>query len=267
MNRSNNHPRAAAWLALLAVAALCGPLQAKPVAGPTEGPTEKPTEEDPRQVETTTAEEASALQQAGRWEEAAEAWRRVAEQTPDSGTAWFNLGYCLHAAGRLDEAIDVHRKAAEFDDYHGIAMYNLGCAYALADRPDAAIEALTASQAAGFRLRGRIESDSDLESLRQDPRLAALLESEPPQGTWGMLEKAIAHVRQLMQRQGPKARRFSAIFQQVAGQARAGVARLQKRLAGDERFAPIAQRLQSWLGEADDAHADVADPSDSSGGR
>ncbi len=261
MNRSINHPRAAAWLALLAIAALCGPLQAKPVAGPTE----EPTEEDLQQVQTTTAEEAAALQQAGRWEEAAEAWRQVAEQTPDSGTAWFNLGYCLHAAGRLDEAIDVHRKAAEFDDYHGIAMYNLGCAYALADRPDAAIEALTASQAAGFRLRGRIESDSDLESLREDPRLAALLESEPPRGARGMLEKAIAHVRELMQRRGPRAgRRFSAMVQQVAGQARAGMARLQKRLAGDERFAPIAQRLQSWLGDAQDA--DVADPSDSPGG-
>ena len=249
MSRSINLGGAAAWLALVAVGVPSGTLLAEPLTT---------TTETPERAETTTAEQASALQQDGRWEEAAEAWRQVAEQTPDSGAAWFNLGYCLHAAGRLDEAIDIHRKAAEFDDYHGIAMYNLGCAYALSGRPDAAIEALTASQEAGFRLRGRVEGDSDLKSLRDDPRLAALIKSEPPQGARGMLQKALAHVRQFMQQQGPKAgKRFAAMFQQMAGHARAGAARLQKRLAGDERYAPIAQRLQSWLGHAQDAHADA----------
>lgn len=256
MSRSINHAGAAVWLALVA----SGTLLAAPLTTTTEKPeqAETTTTETPEQAENTTAEQASALQQDGRWEEAAEAWRQVADQTPDSGTAWFNLGYCLHAAGRLDEAIDIHRKAAEFDDYHGLAMYNLGCAYALTGRSDAAIEALTASQQAGFRLRGRVENDSDLESLLEDPRLAALLESEPPRGAQGMLEQVIAHVRQFMQQHGPSAgQRFSVVFQQVAGQARAGVARLQKRLASDERYAPIAQRLQSWLGHAQDAHAEA----------
>ena len=117
MRRSINHATAAAWLALVAVGG--GTLLAAPLTT---------TDEKPQRTQTATAGQASALQQDGRWEEAAEAWGQVAEQTPDSGTAWFNLGYCLHAAGRLDEAIDAHRKAAEFDDYHGIALYNLGCA-------------------------------------------------------------------------------------------------------------------------------------------
>ena len=171
MSRSIKHAGAAAWLAFVAVGVGGGTLLAAPLTT---------TTEKPEHAETTTAEQASALQQDGRWEEAAEAWRQVAEQTPDSGTAWFNLGYCVHAAGRLDEAIDIHRRAAEFDDYRGIALYNLGCAYALTGRSDAAIEALTASQEAGFRLRGRVESDSDLESLRKDPRLAALLACPGP---------------------------------------------------------------------------------------
>jgi hypothetical protein len=56
------------------------------------------------------------------------------------------------ATGRLEEAIEAHQKAATFDDYHAIALYNLGCAYALTAR-----------------------SDSDLDSLRDDPRFKELL--------------------------------------------------------------------------------------------
>ncbi len=224
--------------------------------------------QSPDRVDTPTVEEARALQQAGRWDEAAEAWRQITEQDSENSTAWFLLGYCLHAAGRLDEAIDVHQKAATFDEYHGIALYNLGCAYALSGRPDEAFDALGRSQAAGFSLRDHAGDDPDLESIRGDSRFATLLENEPA-GVRGGLQQAIGRLHMFLEAQAPQIKqRLGGVLQQVARRARGMLGMLQQKLADDERFAEIAGRLQGWLGREADAvarhdeagGADVAEP-------
>jgi len=186
-------------------------------------------------------DEARALQGDGMWEEAAAAWEQVVREEPENAAAWFNLGYCLHAAGRLEEAIEVHQKASRFEEFHGIALYNLGCAYALIGRADDAFDALDASQEAGFRMRGRAESDSDLDSLHADPRFEALLAREPAGG----LQQALARLQQFIQQQAPQ------IEQQLAAlaqQARQVMGELHQKLAQDERFAAIAQQLQRLFG-------------------
>lgn len=229
MSRSIRHPVAAVCLAVMSFG--------NPVLAQETSPQDAPS-----------VEHARSLQQAGQWPEAADAWRLVVEHDADNGTAWFNLGYCLHAAGRLERAIEAHRKASTFDDYHGIALYNLGCAYALLDRPDDALDALTDAQAAGFGLRGRVESDSDLDSLRGDPRLAAMLAREPA-GVRGKIQQVLAGVRGFLDQRAPMAgQQFSAIVQQITVQAHTMLARLQETLADDERFAVLAQKLQGWLG-------------------
>ena len=245
MTRSIRRGVAAVWLALLTIGAPGGVLMVQPTSMP----------ERSDRSDAPTVEEARALQQAGQWNEAADAWRHNTQQDPDNGTAWFNLGYCLHAAGRLEEAIEAHGKAAGFEEYHGIALYNLGCAYALSDRPDAAIEALTGAQAAGFHLRGRVGGDADLDSLQGDPRLEALLDREPA-GVGGVVQRAVAGVRQFIQQKAPGAgRQVSGLLQHVTQVAHGVLARLHERIAGDERFAVIAQMLQQWLGRGDGADA------------
>ena len=246
MSRSIGHGGAAL---LVAVMVTGGP-GAVVLAAP---PTSMSQKSD--QVDAPTPEEARALQGAGRWQEAAEAWRQITEQDSENSTAWFLLGYCLHAAGRLDEAIDVHRKAATFDEYHGIALYNLGCAYALSGRPDEAFEALGRSQAAGFSLRDHAEDDSDLESIRGDSRFATLLEQEPA-GVRGGLQQAMGRLHLFMEQRAPQIKqRLGGVLQQVALRARGMLGRLQERLADDERFAVIAERLQGWLGRKVDGSA------------
>ena len=191
-----------------------------------------------------TMEDAQALHEAGRWEEAADAWRHVVEEEPDNATAWFNLGYSLHAGGRLDEAIEAHRKAASFDRYRGIALYNLGCAYALADQSDEALEALAASQAAGFAVRRNAEHDSDLHSLRGDPRFETLMASEAA-GFKARVQQALGRFQQALARQGP------GFKQMLAGLAQHGqqlLAQWQQKLAGSERWAPLAAYVQRVLG-------------------
>ena len=241
MNRINGQTNvvigAVTWLTLFGMGAAGAPALAAPASAP---------------AEAVTAEQARSLQGEGRWEEAAEAWKQVAEQSPDDGAAWFNLGYCVHAAGRLEEAIEIHKKAATFDDFHGIAMYNLGCAYALVGRDDDAINALAEAQDAGFALRGRVESDSDLQSLHGDPRLRALLERETPAGWRGKIQQLMAGAKQYLS--GPQ---VSGMMQKIVGACHAGLAQLQQKMAGDERFAALAQKLQALLAGDADARADA----------
>jgi tetratricopeptide (TPR) repeat protein len=247
MSRSIGNNVAAAWLTLMGIGATAIPALAEPLA---------PAPQEPTEADASILEQARSLQGAGQWEQAAEAWGQIARQDPDNGTAWFNLGYCLHAAGRLEEAIEVHQKAATFDDYHAIALYNLGCANALAGHADAAFEALAGAQAAGWRLRDYAFSDSDLQSLREDPRLGELLAREPV-GMRGRIQMALARAQQYVNQRAPQAKQqLSGIMQQLAQQAQVMLIQLQEKLAQDERFAPLAQKLQGWLG----GHADPSTP-------
>jgi tetratricopeptide (TPR) repeat protein len=239
MNQSIGNGMAAAWLTIMGIGAAGGPALAEPPA---------PAPQQEVETDIPTLEQARALQNAGQWEQAAEAYGQIVQHDPDNGTAWHYLGYCLHAAGHLEQAIEAHRKAATFDDYHGIGLYNLGCAYALAGRPDEAFEALAGAQAAGWRLREYAFSDSDLESLREDPRLMELLAREPV-GVRDKIQMILGRARQYMDQQAPQAKQqLAAVMQQLARQGQMMLGQLQQKLAQDERFAVIAQRLQKLLG-------------------
>lgn len=250
MKRPINQTVAAVWAVLMAIGVPGSTIMAQP-------PTSTSVNSD--QNEPPTVDDARAFQGAGQWEEAAAAWRAITENDPENATAWFNLGYCLHAGGHLDEAIEVHKKAATFDDYHGIALYNLGCALALTDQPDAALDALTRSQAAGFSLRGRAEKDADLESLLGDPRFAALLKNESAGGGGGF-QQLIGGLRQFIMQRAPQAKQqIASLLQLAAGRGQQMLAQLQETLANDERFAVIAKMLQQWLGNEVDARSAPSD--------
>jgi tetratricopeptide (TPR) repeat protein len=239
MSRTIGNNVAVAWVTLVGFGMTGGPALAEPTT---------PAPQEQTEADASILEQARSLQGAGQWEQAAEAWGQLTQQEPDNGTAWFNLGYCLHAAGRLEEAIEVHQKAAAFDDYHAIALYNLGCANALAGHPDAAFEALAGAQAAGWQLREYAFSDSDLESLRQDPRLEELLAREPV-GMRGRIQMVLARAQQYVNQHAPQAKQqLAGIMQQAMQHAQVMLYQLQQKLAQDERFAPLAQKLQQWLG-------------------
>src|SRR5690606_20390312 len=156
-------------LTTLRLCAVLGALTVSSTAGlaaQSEGSTGKPA----------LAEVAAPAQAA--WEDqdfaaAAEAYARITAARPEDGTAWHRLGYSLHALGRLDAALEAHRKAAAFPEFAAVATYNVACVHALQGETDRAFAALEKAAEAGFASVVQIDNDTDLHSLRADPRFAA----------------------------------------------------------------------------------------------
>ncbi len=119
--------------------------------------------------------EANQAVQAENWDAAASAFRRLVEADPNDGDAWHMLGYSLHSGGKLDEALPAHIRATEFPQVASTAAYNAACAYARKGEKDKAFEWLEKAMAFGFSQGEVVELDSDLESLRADPRFQPLV--------------------------------------------------------------------------------------------
>lgn len=120
--------------------------------------------------------EAAALLEQGKYDAAAERFATLTAEQPDNPKAFLMHGYALHAAGRLDEALLAHERAAQFEAVAPTALYNMACAHALQGNTNEAFAALDRAADAGFAGAKHASKDSDLASLRDDPRFAAFME-------------------------------------------------------------------------------------------
>ncbi len=112
----------------------------------------------------------------GDWATAIQSLRVLTEANAKDAQSWMLLGYSLHSSGKLEEALKIHLKAAEFPQVAPTALYNVACVYALQGNKGAALDHLEKAAAAGLNLADHIESDSDMDSLRSEPRFKAVLE-------------------------------------------------------------------------------------------
>ena len=93
--------------------------------------------------------------------------------TPGEAIAAF---FPLHEAGDYEAAAAVCVEALERNPGDALALYNLACCEALLGRPDDAVGHLGAALHAAPSLRETAETDTDVDSLRNDPRFAALVD-------------------------------------------------------------------------------------------
>jgi tetratricopeptide (TPR) repeat protein len=93
-----------------------------------------------------------------------------AQRHPQSGRAWFNLGYARIQGERPEAAAEAFQRALDLHYRTPTTMYNLACAYSLMDRKDEAFAWLFKALDAGFDSSGMLRSDDDLDNLRGDPR-------------------------------------------------------------------------------------------------
>ncbi len=112
------------------------------------------------------------------WPAAVEAYQRALASGMNHGLLHFRLGYALHVTGHPEEALEHHKQAVQLPlpALRIDALYNCACACALLGRKDQAIAWLQRAVDAGFVDLDQVRSDTDLDSLRADPRFVAIVD-------------------------------------------------------------------------------------------
>ena len=107
--------------------------------------------------------------------EAASAYAAYVKAHPDDAEAWLRLGLSqaqVHEASEADVSL---QKAYALGAKRPVDLYNIACGYALTGSKDKALDWLGRAVDAGFRDRQLMTTDTDLESLRGDPRFEGLV--------------------------------------------------------------------------------------------
>jgi TolB-like protein/Tfp pilus assembly protein PilF len=116
-------------------------------------------------------------------EEAEAAYRRALpvierhlELNPNDARAW-TMGAVTHSRlSNRELGLEFAERAEEVDPEDAAVCYNVACLYALEGEADRAIACLEKAARSGFAHPEWIRQDPDLDSLRDDPRLQALLD-------------------------------------------------------------------------------------------
>jgi hypothetical protein len=114
--------------------------------------------------------------QAGQFDQAVQTLDAALKRDPEKYVAWYYLGLAHHSAGHVDEALRAHLMAAHLAPVGNplayMATYNAACAHALSGRTERAFQALHRARNLGFGNVGLMNTDTDLDSLRADERMA-----------------------------------------------------------------------------------------------
>src|SRR5205807_2668878 len=141
----------------------------------------KALELDPESAEAHTSR-GLALTLHGRYQEALEAEQQTLKAAdahldlnPDDARAWYFSAGVLMRLGQRDQALERARRASMIDPEDPAVLYNVGCVYALGGCAEEALDHLDKAIQNGFGHRDWLENDSDLDSIRDQPRFQALL--------------------------------------------------------------------------------------------
>lgn len=110
---------------------------------------------------------------------AAKAYGDYVATHPDDAIARMRLGLSQAYSGDAAQAPANLEKAVSMGADSPTDLYNVACGYAVLKQPEKALDWLDRAVAAGFRNRRLIESDEDLESLRETPRFQKIVSGLP----------------------------------------------------------------------------------------
>lgn len=133
------------------------------------------TDAQDRQESVAATQRAVGHIQSGELAEAEAILREVTKSDDEYPRAWYFLGYTLHTAKKYDEAIEVYTRAKRFDPIKPVATYNIACIYAVTGKREQAYAELEAAIKLGAVGRTQLQSDSELDSLRNDERFKRLI--------------------------------------------------------------------------------------------
>ena len=121
-------------------------------------------------------EQANAALAAGELERAADAFAAITREDASNGAAWLGLGQTLHRQEKFIDAIEALEEAEALEFAPPRTRYSLASAAARLGRINLALTWLDRAVDAGFPTVQLLKNESDLDSLREDPRFAVLVE-------------------------------------------------------------------------------------------
>lgn len=99
------------------------------------------------------------------------------EMNPHDTRALYVGANQLCNVGELDKGMELAERALGQDENEPVVLYNVACFYAMKGDTDRSIELLERAVERGWGDRSWLETDSDLDSLRDDDRFKALLDT------------------------------------------------------------------------------------------
>lgn len=161
MNNSLNHPRC---VFSVFVAACCFFLA-------TSAPFAQTATSDDEQTFVALLNQAEAKAASKDWKEAASLWQRVVAVNPVNARFWSQLATVLYEGKDYRSAIPAYEKAMELGSgFPSNSAYNIACCFALIGEKEQALKWLEKAFEMGFRNLEHSQTDTDLQSLHDDPR-------------------------------------------------------------------------------------------------
>lgn len=98
------------------------------------------------------------------------------EQKPTDLVALMGMAWCFKRVDQLPRAIEAMKQAYQFHKEVPVVLYNMSCYYALAGDKDNALSWLGRSLRMDRKFLDLIPTETDFDSLRDDPDFVRLLE-------------------------------------------------------------------------------------------
>ena len=101
--------------------------------------------------------------------------RQQLEFNPGDTRALYMAANGLAALGEKEQSMNCLRRALVLEPHDSMLLYNAGCIYALLEMQQEALHCLELAFEQGLTMRSWLENDSNLDSLRDNPRFIALM--------------------------------------------------------------------------------------------
>ena len=107
-------------------------------------------------------------------------FERLVKENPDFIDALIPLAEAYTRKGQHEKALTIDKRLSRLRPKDPTVQYNLACSYALLGEKERAFETLERAIQVGYKDFEHLKRDSDLKSLRSDPRFQSLISSRPP---------------------------------------------------------------------------------------
>ena len=104
-------------------------------------------------------------------------YRSHLDHDPENVDLIVELGDLYSRMGMLEEGLTIDKKLVKIYPSEPVFQYNLACSHSLLGQVDLALRSLRKAIKLGYRNLEHLESDEDLQIVRQDERFAKLVKT------------------------------------------------------------------------------------------